>query len=172
MLLPKSLAWGVGLGLLVVLIVVVAISFMSSDRSTGGAGIGRIMGSSPEPVTIQGDARSPITVGALVPLNLALVNPNEFALTIDKLSVTVLEVEAPRADADHPCSAVDFEVRQLKGRVVLTLAADSDANLSEMEVPLGSWPAVGMLNRPVNQDGCKGAFLTLGYEARGMQVRR
>ncbi|MBC7632210.1 hypothetical protein [Aeromicrobium sp.] len=154
------------------LIVVVALSFTSSDRSAGGAGIGRMLGPSPEPVTIRGSAQTPMTVGALMPLNLSLDNPNEFALTIDNITVTVLDVEAPRADADHPCSAVDFEVRHLKGRVGLTLAADSNDNLSELLVPLGSWPAVGMLNRPVNQDGCKESLLTLGYEASGVRVRR
>lgn len=171
-LLHGHLAWGVGLGLLSVLIVVGALSWKSSDRSADGAGTGRVLGSSPKLVTIHGDAQTPITLGALTPLDLSLGNPNEFALTIDKVTVTVLKVEALRADADHPCSAVDFEVRQLKGGVVLTLAADSDDNLSGMEVPPGSWPAVGMLNRPVNQDGCKGAFLRLGYEASGVEVHR
>ena len=34
-------------------------------------------------------------------------------------------------------------------------------------VPVRGWPSLKMRNRPGNQDGCKGARLTLGYRAHG-----
>jgi hypothetical protein len=41
-----------------------------------------------------------------------------------------------------------------------------------MDLADESWPAVGMVDRPVNQDGCKGASVTLRYEASGVEVPR
>jgi hypothetical protein len=61
-------------------------------------------------------------------------------------------------------------VRQLPTDVVLRLEANDAQTLSEMDVSPGRRPALGMLDRPVNQDGCKGAFLTLGYQASGVEV--
>jgi hypothetical protein len=66
----------------------------------------------------------------------------------------------------------DFDVRQLSGHIAVTLRASREDDLNGMGVARGHWPAVGMLDRPVNQDGCKGAFLTLGYEASGVEVQR
>jgi len=84
--------------------------------------------------------------------------------------VAVVVIHAPRADADHPCSAADFQVRELSGGGVLRLAHDSVNTLSGLKLPTANWPAVGMLNRPVNQDGCKGASVTLEYEASGTEL--
>ncbi len=107
----------------------------------------------------------------MVPLDLTLDNTNANDLAIDRITVAVITVDAPRADVEHPCSVADFEVRQLSGGVLLRLAGNSTYTLSGV-VPAENWPAVGMVNRPVNQDGCKGASLTLGYEASGMEVSR
>jgi len=105
-----------------------------------------------------------------VALDLRLDNTTDLDLTIDRITVALVAVDAPRADADHPCSVADFEVKHLSGGVVVRLPANSANNLSGLAVPEETWPAVGMVNQPVNQDGCKGASLTLGYEARGVEM--
>jgi hypothetical protein len=122
--------------------------------------------------TISGDVRRPISPGELVPIDFRLDNTSDVDLAIDDITVAVVGIDAPRADVDHPCSAADFEVRQLSGGVLLRIAGNSAENLSEMALPEENWPAVSMVNRPVNQDGCKGASLTLRYEASGVEVPR
>ena len=36
-------------------------------------------------------------------------------------------------------------------------------------VPMDTWPSLTMRNRPLNQDGCKGAELKLRFKARGLR---
>jgi hypothetical protein len=139
-------------------------------RSTDATGQGSVR--VPSSFTISGDVRSSISPGELVPIDLRLDNTNGLDLAIDHITVAVVSIDAPRADVDHPCSAADFEVRPLSGGVVLRIAANSAQNLSAMDLPDKNWPAVGMVDRPVNQDGCKGASLTLRYEASGVEVPR
>lgn len=137
-------------------------------RSAGETGDGRVGDLSA--FTISGDVGNAITPGVMAPLDLSLDNPNDRDLVVDRITVTVTDVDAPQADADHPCSVADFDVRQLADGIAVTLLASGMDDLSGLGVARGDWPAVGMLNRPVNQDGCKGAFLTLSYEARGVEV--
>jgi len=154
-------------------VVALLIGFRSCgpvSRSSDAAG-DRSIGSSAT-FTIRGGVSRAISPGELVALDLTLDNTNDPDLDIDRITVVVVSVDAPRADADHPCSAADFEVRQLSGGVVLRIAGNSSAKLSGMDLPDKNWPAVGMVNRPVNQDGCKGASLTLRYEASGVEVPR
>ena len=139
-------------------------------RSTDAAGPGSVR--APSSLTISGDVRRQISPGELVPIDLRLDNTSDLDLAIDHITVAVVGIDAPRADVDHPCSAADFEVRQLSGGVVLRIAGNSAQNLSGMDLPDENWPAVSMVDRPVNQDGCKGASLTLRYEASGVEVPR
>jgi hypothetical protein len=124
------------------------------------------------PVTIRGDVKGPILPGSLVALNLSFVNHNSFELTLDRVTVRVRSIHAPRADRTHACTSADFKVRQLARSVELRLAGKSTRRLSAMGLSRAQWPAVGMLDRPVNQDGCKGALLRLDYKASGLEVHR
>ena len=156
---------------IIALIVIWWLTWPGSDTSTdedGGASIGGT-GSS---VTISGDASGAISPGVMLPLDLSLDNTNDFDVAVDRLTVTVSEVDAPRATAERPCGAADFEVRPLGEGVELMLGADDAEDLSGLGVAREDWPAVGMLNSRVNQDGCKGAVLTLDYEAGGVEVQR
>lgn len=139
------------------------------DHQIAGTANGPI--DTPSAFTISGDIGDAIVPGAHEPLDLSLENPNDRNLVVDRISVTVTDVDAPQADARHPCSVADFVVRQVADGIAVTLRANRVDDLSSMGVARRDWPAVGMLNRPVNQDGCKGAFLTLGYEARGLEVQ-
>lgn len=151
---------------------VLLFCFLGHDpagRSNGDMGDGRV--SVPSPFTISGDVDNAITPGVMAPLDLSLDNPNDHDLRVDRITVTVTDVDAPQADADHPCSAADFDVRPLADGITVTLGANRVDDLSGLGLARGHWPAVGMLDRPVNQDGCKGASLALAYEAFGAEVR-
>lgn len=124
------------------------------------------------PVSIAGRSTSLIRPGVMVPLDLSFDNPNDHAIVLDELTVRITGLDAPRRDEDHPCSLEDFAVRQLSASSELVLEARSVSTLSDLDVPDRDWPAVGMQNRPVNQDGCKGAVLTLSYEANGAEAQR
>jgi len=139
----------------------------SSTDATSDGSIG-----TPSTFTIKGGLSRPISPGELAALDLTLDNTNDLDLVIDRITVTVVGIDAPQADADHPCSEADFEVRPFSGGVVLRLAGNTTDNLSGLDLPEENWPAVGMINRPVNQDGCKGASVTLRYEASGVEVPR
>ena len=140
-------------------------------RATGTTGYGSV-GALSSSFTISGEVRRLISPGELVPIDLRLDNVGDIDLAIDHVTVAMVGIDAPRADVDHPCSAADFEVRQLSGGVVPRIAGNSSENLSGMDLPEENWPAVSMVDRPVNQDGCKGASLTLRYEASGVEVAR
>ena len=68
--------------------------------------------------------------------------------------VTITGITAPQASAEHPCTRADFRVRPMRAGV-LVLPGDSFTSLVRLGVPSWRWPHLKMLNRPVNQDGCK-----------------
>ena len=49
----------------------------------------------------------------------------------------------------------------------LTLPPQATTSLSALSVPSTQWPQVGLRNTSVNQNGCKGASLTLEFSASG-----
>lgn len=133
---------------------------------TGGADLGAWSA----PVTIDGHAIEPISPGVMVPLDLEFVNPHDVDMSVTDLSVTVQGVSAPRADANHPCAVDDFAVDQVSISLKITLAASGTGTLHSLDVSRAAWPRVGMLKRSVNQDGCKGALLTIAYTASATSV--
>lgn len=155
-----------------VLVVIIFLRFGTHDRHArlgkGGEGIGQGQVAVPSKYfTIEGNLTRPISPGVMIPLDLEIKNPHSFPLSVTDLVVTVHDVSAPRAGDVLPCSVGDFAVDQAS-RLKITLAARSSGTLSSLDVAHDTWPRVGMLNRPVNQDGCKGASLTLAYVASGM----
>lgn len=122
---------------------------------------------SPASITIEGRSAGLIRPGVMVPLDLSFDNPQDHPVILDELAVTVTGIEAPRADEEHPCTMADFVVRQLSGSLALVLDGGTVSALSELDLADRDWPAVGMRARPVNQDGCKDAVITLAYEASG-----
>ena len=116
-------------------------------------------------VQITGTVQSVLSPGVSAPIRLTFTNPNRRKVKIRRIRVTIARVTAPRADAAHPCGTGDFEVQQL-GRAVLKLPAKRSTDLVALHVPPSLWPRVTMRNLPVNQDGCRGAQLTLKFRAR------
>jgi hypothetical protein len=114
--------------------------------------------------SISGTAPSPLYPGAAAsPMNLTLTNPNGYSMTITSITVAVASVSAPHATSGFPCSANDFATRSYTSSTGFTLPANSTKTLSDLGVAQSQWPTLGMLDTPTNQDGCKGASLTLSY---------
>ena len=99
--------------------------------------------------------------GATVPLDLALTNPNNFALDVTDLSAFVDHVTSSAA-----CDGADnFSVEQITaGAYPLSLPAGSTRTLSELGVASADRPSVSMTDSlTVNQDACKGATVYFNY---------
>jgi hypothetical protein len=118
-------------------------------------------------IAITGDVRRVLAPGLSAPIRLTFRNDNAESIRMRRVKVKIVAVSAPHADARHPCSRADFSVRQMPKLTLRVRPGSSD--LVSMRVPTTSWPALTMLNRPVNQDGCKGALLTLGYRSHRAQ---
>ncbi len=142
------------------------------DHPSGGEGASdsRIH-SVGEGFTISGSLTRPITPGVWAPLDVNLINTGETAILVSKLNVSVSEVIAPHADATHPCSVDDFDVRQAAAGLNLSLAAGETSSLSAFLLPVSSWPQVRLIDTSVNQDGCKESTITLAYTGEGRQMR-
>jgi hypothetical protein len=136
----------------------------------GGTSVGVAL-ESPRSITIEGEGRGLIRPGVMVPLDLSFDNPDDESLTLDRVTVRIAGIEAPRADDEHPCTMDDFLVRQLSGGPRLVITGDTVSTLSDLGVAEENWPAVGMRARPVNQDGCKDAVVTLAYEAGSTEAQ-
>jgi hypothetical protein len=121
------------------------------------------------PVAITGTVQLPLSPGVSSPIHVTLMNPNPHRLLIRRVKVMVTGISAPSADAAHPCTIDDFEVRQMP-RGILRLPAGRAVDLVELGTPEQSWPHLAMRNRALNQDGCQGAEITLTYRAH--EVRR
>jgi hypothetical protein len=151
------------------LLAVVVLLFRScktsgtADNGTGNADTG----GSGRTVLIAGDVVEQISPGVMVPLDLEFTNPHDVDLSITALTVVVHGVTAPNSDEAHTCALDDFAVDQAPSDLKITVAAGATNTLSGLGLPSTMWPRMGMHDRPVNQDGCKGASLTLDYTASG-----
>ena len=105
--------------------------------------------------------------GVHVPLDLRLQNTNKTSMAVHDLVVVVRRVDAPRATERLPCLVEDFTVDQAPDGIDLTLPPEATSSLSALSLPSAQWPQVGLRNTSVNQDGCKGASLTLEFSASG-----
>ena len=122
----------------------------------------------PQRIAISGDVQAMLGPGLSAPVKLAFSNLNPYAVRLRHVRVSIVALSAPHADASHPCTRADFAVQQMPRGGLRVRRGLSD--LVSLQVPMSRWPHLAMLNRPVNQDGCKGAQLTLRYRAH--RVRR
>jgi hypothetical protein len=130
---------------------------VKAGGTSGSAGPVRVP---PFTVTARADDLVP---GVTRPLDLAITNPSHLALSVTALSARPQSVTAPNATPALPCRLADFSVRQFSGPSPLRIAAASTRTLSSLGVPSTLWPAVTLVDRPVDQDGCRGATLNLVY---------
>lgn len=119
---------------------------------------------------IEGDATG-VAPGVTVPIELSFINKHPKPMSISRLRVTVQGLSAPAADDAHPCVSEDFELTQIADSAAWSVPPRTTLSLVQLGVPRADWPQITMRDRPVNQDGCKGAVLTLGYTAHGVLGR-
>jgi hypothetical protein len=124
---------------------------------------GQVWVPNPLRIGITGDVRTVLGPGVSAPIRLRFRNDNPQPTVMRRVKVRIAAVSAPRADATHPCGRADFTVLQMPGLRLRVRPGTTD--LADMGVPVTSWPHLTMLDRPVNQDGCQGARITLGYRA-------
>ncbi|HET6876318.1 MAG TPA: hypothetical protein VFH38_02180 [Jatrophihabitans sp.] len=115
---------------------------------------------------ITGNLPGNLAPGVSIPLNLKVSNPNHSDLAVSNLTVTVQSV-AKAAGASGTCSVTDYTVDQYSGPYPLVVPSLGSADLGQLNVGPAYWPHVRMLDKAVNQDGCKGATLTLAYNGFG-----
>jgi hypothetical protein len=125
---------------------------------------------SPDAFTIAGSLPGLLTPGTGAPLDLTLTNLENTDLLITTLDVEVTTVSGPRGGSTRGCDPDDFSVQQFSGRAGFTLRASSSADLGELGFGPREWPQVSMLNLPVNQDGCKGASLSLSFSGTATEA--
>lgn len=97
------------------------------------------------------------------PINLLLINPHAQAISVRRLTVGLRRVNAPAASSLLPCPRADFVVRQFSGHYPLRIPAHASVRLTNLGVLPINAPQVALLNQPVNQDGCRGARVTLTF---------
>jgi hypothetical protein len=124
----------------------------------------------PDAFEIAGVLQVPLTPGTGEPLDLTLTNLESTDLVIESLNVRPATVSGPRVSPAHACDSEDFAIQQFSGATGFTLAGSSSVDLAELGFDPAEWPAVSMLNRAVNQDGCKGATLTLAFSGTAIQA--
>jgi hypothetical protein len=122
----------------------------------------------PSPPFAIGGSVGDLHPGSPAAVNLTLTNPSSQTLGISSLSVSIQRITAPNATAALPCTISDFSIRQFAGSLPLVVAPRSARTLAQLGVPAAQWPQVTVLDRRVDQDGCKGASLTLTYRGGGL----
>ncbi len=120
-------------------------------------------------VRVTGAAQGELRPGVSAPVLLKFQNPNKHKVQMKRVRVKIAGIIAPHADAAHPCTTADFAIRQMPRRTLLRVKARRTMDLAAMRVPIEAWPTLLMLNRPLNQDGCKGAEVRLKFKARGLK---
>jgi hypothetical protein len=148
---------------------VVAWTILHNPFVFGGAG-GGVADQPRQFFTIDGDLTEPLSPGAAAPVNLSITNPLDSDLGVSRLLVEVDAVDAPNATDEHPCDVDDFTVDQVSAEEEWVIDPDSTIALSDLGVTSADWPTVRMLDTESNQDGCKGATLSLSYSAVGRIV--
>lgn len=113
-----------------------------------------------------GDVAEPLAPGVVRPVNLVLTNALGTAVDVTGLRVTVTSVTPAPGGA---CSEADFATQPATLPTPLRLAAESSRTLQALGLPRSAWPAVSMIDRPVSQDGCKGAAVALRFDIDGRQ---
>ena len=115
------------------------------------------------PFAISGNADGALYPGsAAVYMNLSLTNPNSVTIYVTSLTVA-LSISATHS-GPNPCTPSDFDVTHLQytGGYPIVLPPGTKT-LSQLGYTQFQQPSIRMLDRPLNQDACKGATLNFTY---------
>jgi len=114
---------------------------------------------------LRGTLARPLAPGVSSPVDVRLTNPYRSAMRVHRITVRVARIHAPASDTGRRCTLADFAVTPFTAARGFVVPRHSTRSLRALRVPTRDWPHVAMRNRSVNQDGCKGATLTLGFTA-------
>lgn len=124
-------------------------------------------GASPPAFGISGALASMPVPGTIVPVVVSLTNPHAFPIVVSGLSVRLDRITGQGV---RRCGPADFAVHQFSGEYGFVLGALRTSTLSQLGLRPPAWPQVAMLDRPVNQDGCKGVHLTLSITGTAVRT--
>jgi hypothetical protein len=113
---------------------------------------------------VSGTPQGELTPQHPQPVNLSLQNLTGEEIVVTSVTTSLAGLTAPEATTTTPCTTADFSVQQLAGGLNLTLPAGATRSLSDLGIPSSQWPTVALQERPVNQDGCQAANVSLSFE--------
>jgi len=141
----------------------------NKERQYAYASVQLLVKTTGRSLTISGNLNGLLAPGRVLPLRLSLTNPSNRSFSVTNLSVTLQSLSQTSYAISHgqTCSIGDYAVTQFGGGYPLVMPGSSTVTLSQLGVPAVQWPQIQFINRPVNQDGCKGATLSLSYSGSG-----
>ena len=117
-------------------------------------------------IKVSGSPALALRPGTSAGIDVTLTNPGALPVRVATVNLAVTAVRAPAAGSATPCTVADFTVSAYQGPAVL-VPAGATRTLSQLGVAARDWPTLTMSNTSRNQDGCKGAALTLAFSASG-----
>ena len=140
----------------------------NGQRSGGVNGSGSGTGQSGDlrAFRVVGNVPGALEPGLGASIDLKFTNPNGRAIRITSVTATIDSLDAPFSTPTLPCTASDYAITQLSGAASITVPARSTRTLSQLGVPQSEWPEFRMRNTALDQDGCKGATITIDYAAK------
>ena len=109
---------------------------------------------------ISGTTRRPVAPGVSSKISLRFVNTIPTTVVLSGVRSASSASTPRRPTPTHPCVRADFRIRQMPAGS-LRVPSGRVTTLYDLGVLRRDWPRLTMINRPVNQDGCKGARLKL-----------
>ena len=110
-----------------------------------------------KPFTISGDVVDRLAPGVSQPIDLQLFNTNKGVISVTNLTVSLTSTNKTS------CDIRNFEVKQYTGLYPIAVPPNDSISLSAALIDSEYRPAITMLNKPYNQDDCKGVSLSLSY---------
>jgi hypothetical protein len=100
----------------------------------------------------------------MTPMKVSLRNRARGPVVVDRIRLRIVKITAPNATAHRRCTRFNFRIRQIPPQRQVRVPARRQVTfLSGARLRR---PAIGIVNRPFNQNGCKGAALKLRFSAR------
>jgi len=152
----------------------VTLAVTASGQDAGGATrsalatVKLVITTTHRQLVVSGDVDG-LAPGLLRPIDLTVTNQDKKPVSVTNLTVSLQSVSRTQYAVAHglACGLADYAVRQYSGPYPLAGPGLGSRSLDQLGIPAPQWPQVMLVDRPVNQDGCKGATLTLGYAASG-----
>jgi hypothetical protein len=116
-------------------------------------------------LVITGVVSGLLAPGVERPIDVTVTNPNNHAIQIETLTITVNAATTKNGHANPACIGTSNLVvsRSLQGDVIVP--KNASRSLNELGIPHSDWPAVTMPNLSVNQDACKNTAFTFDITA-------